>query len=80
MKISPQAQVALIVAAAVLLVLWYLKGQASDAAKALDPTSDQNAAYSGVNAVGETLTGDENFSFGVWLWETMNPEKVESGL
>ncbi|MFC3151801.1 hypothetical protein ACFOEK_12245 [Litoribrevibacter euphylliae] len=70
------------VAAAVVggLVIW----QASKAAKAaaefteevitedLNPVSDQNLAYSGVNGVGAALTGDEDFKLGRWLYEKLN--------
>lgn len=84
---SPKAQQTLIIVAALLLVLWYLRGDLSDAAatakdatRRLGPTANDNWAYTGVNEVGEAVTGDENFSLGVWLWEMANPEKVEAGL
>lgn len=35
----------------------------------LDPTSPDNAAYTSANAVGAALTGDQDFSLGVWLYE-----------
>lgn len=43
--------------------------------KDLNPTSDKNLAYRGVNAVGEAITGDQNFSLGSWLYDVFNPPK-----
>lgn len=55
-------------------VLLYLNRQA--VGQAFNPASDQNLAYKGVNAVGSELSGDDNFSFGVWLWEITHAEQV----
>lgn len=45
--------------------------------RAIDPTSPENLAYRGVNAVGGTLTGQgSNFSLGSWLFEVLNPDVV----
>ncbi|WP_295797418.1 hypothetical protein [uncultured Microbulbifer sp.] len=44
--------------------------------QALNPTSDQNIAYKGVNAVGSTVTGEDDFSLGVWLYEKTHPEQM----
>lgn len=47
--------------------------------RAIDPTSPDNLAYRGVNAVGGTLTGQgSNFSLGSWLFEVLNPDIVEA--
>lgn len=47
------------------------------AGRAIDPTSPDNLAYRGVNAVGGILTQQgSDFSLGVWLWEKLNPDKV----
>jgi hypothetical protein len=37
--------------------------------QAVNPTSDQNLAYQGVNSVGRVLTGDQSFSLGSWLYD-----------
>lgn len=42
----------------------------------VNPIDDRNLAYSGVNAIGESVTGDKDFSLGVWLWEKLNPGAV----
>lgn len=39
----------------------------------LNPASDKNAAYGGVNAVGAALTGDDSFSLGSWLYDVTHP-------
>jgi hypothetical protein len=44
--------------------------------QAVNPTSDRNLAYRGVNAVGGAVTGDASFSLGSWLWEKLNPAAV----
>ena len=55
---------------------WYLKNKAAETVKevgaAIDPTSSENIFYSGVNSVGSTLTGDEDFSLGGWIYEVAN--------
>ncbi|MBB1602550.1 hypothetical protein [Variovorax sp. UMC13] len=44
---------------------------------ALNPTSDQNLAYRGVNAVGNALTGDGDFSLGSWIYDRLHPETAD---
>lgn len=39
------------------------------------PTSDQNLAYKGVNAVGGTLTGQKEFSLGSWVYDFTHPNE-----
>jgi hypothetical protein len=48
----------------------------SKLAEAINPLSANNLVYRGVNSVGEAITGDSNFSLGVWAWEVLNPGKV----
>lgn len=54
-----------------IYVIWGndLKKAAAAAANAVNPTSDKNLAYTGVNAVGTALTGDESFSLGGWFYD-----------
>jgi hypothetical protein len=40
----------------------------------LNPASDQNLMYGGVNAVGGAITGTSDFSLGSWLYDVINPE------
>jgi len=70
----------LAIAAGVVLVAgWYVKRQAGEAldkvGQAVNPTSDQNLAYKGVNSVGEALTGDDAFSLGSWLYDLTHPNE-----
>lgn len=73
MKINPQTvKTAAIVAgvAVVAYLLWRAKGAIGEAiSTTLNPASDQNAAYKGVNAIGSTLTGDQDFSLGSYLYD-----------
>lgn len=64
------------------LILYFvakkIAGAAGDAAaavgQAVDPTSDKNLAYRGVNAVGGALTGDDSFSLGGWFYDLTHDE------
>lgn len=40
---------------------------------AVNPASDQNLAYRGVNAVGGAVSGDKNWSLGSWLYDATHP-------
>lgn len=40
---------------------------------AVNPTSDQNLAYRGVNAIGAAVSGDPSWSLGSWLYDVFNP-------
>lgn len=87
MKLAGEAQAELIKIAAIAIgggALIYLGYKlvtggykaASDAVAnvlpAINPLSNQNLAYKGVNSVGEKLTGDSNFTLGGWLYD-INP-------
>lgn len=56
--------------------LGYRKFRAGIDSGALDPTSANNLAYRGVNAVGTSLTGDEHFSLGGWLYDKLHPNEA----
>ena len=45
---------------------------ASDVGEGLNPNSKDNIVNRGVNAIGETLTGDENFILGGWFYDLIN--------
>jgi hypothetical protein len=40
---------------------------------ALNPTSDQNLAYKGVNAVGAAVSGDQSWSLGGFIYDLVHP-------
>lgn len=55
-----------------VLALWYLKNRAGDAVQAVNPVNPDNVFYGGTNAVGEALTGDEDFNLGSWLYDQIH--------
>lgn len=57
-------------AAAVYGVRWLYTNR-----QRFNPTSDQNLAYSGVNAVGSALSGDADWSLGVAVYEAVDAVK-----
>lgn len=80
---APQLQItagSVLIVGAVLavlgVVLWNRKAIAQTAAAAaekVNPASPNNIAYSGVSAVGATLTGAPDWTLGGWLAELMDP-------
>ena len=56
--------------------LWYLSRAGAQAVKdvgnAVNPTNPENVFYEGVNSTGEALTGDEDFTLGGWIYETIH--------
>ena len=46
---------------------------------AVNPTNPENVFYEGTNAVGEALTGDGDFSLGVWLYDKFNATDTITG-
>lgn len=48
-------------------------GAAEAVGNAVNPTSDQNLAYRGVNGAGAALSGDPAWSLGSWLYDRFNP-------
>lgn len=37
--------------------------------KSVDPTSDENIFYRGVNKIGAVLTGQSSFNLGHWIYD-----------
>lgn len=57
---------------AVLALYLFKKSIAESAAaagQAINPVNQDNIFYTGVNNVGEVLTGDENFNLGGWIYD-----------
>lgn len=46
---------------------------ASTVGTAVNPMSDQNLAYRGVNAAGASLTGRDDFNLGSWTYDVAPP-------
>jgi len=62
--------------AAAAAVLAHRTAQAAErAAQAVNPVNPDNVAYAGVNAIGRALSGREDWSLGVWLYEITHPEE-----
>lgn len=80
MKINPKdAAIAVAVLAGTGIVaytVWKIKQGADKVGDAvgkvitedLNPVSDQNLAYRGVNAIGSAITGNSDFSLGSWIY------------
>ena len=45
-------------------------------AEAVNPNSDKNIVYGGVNAVGRTLSGDGDFNLGHWIYDLVHGEQA----
>ena len=84
-KIAPEAQQALAIGGAVIVGLFVLRffakeaGEAAgDAAtavgQAINPVNPENIFARGVNAIGATISGDESFSLGSFLFDVFNDE------
>lgn len=46
-----------------------LKAGLSAVGTAINPTSDRNLAYRGVNAIGAAVSGRDSFSLGSWIYD-----------
>lgn len=73
-------------------IVWYMSKKAEAAGKTaadfvntyLNPASDKNLVYAGVNKVGSVATGDDSWSLGSALYDfthpTYNPNETDSGI
>jgi len=77
MKLTNQQLFILLGAGA--LAFLYLKNKTVEAVQevgtAINPVNPENIFYSGVNEVGEALTGNESFSLGSWIYDKLNTEE-----
>jgi hypothetical protein len=71
-KVAMVAAVAVTVAIAFYFLEKRDREVAKKAAAAFDPTSSDNIFASGVDSVGEILTGDDNFSLGGWVYDKIH--------
>ncbi|GAA6171632.1 hypothetical protein NBRC116592_13020 [Colwellia sp. KU-HH00111] len=54
---------------------------ASDAAYSIAPTNPNNIFSNGVNSVGKTLSGNEHWSLGGWIYDVSHsPDEFWQGL
>lgn len=74
MKIETKTVVIVAGVALAAYLLWKAKGAIAETlSTTLNPASDQNLAYTGVNAVGGALTGQKDFSLGSYFYDLVNP-------
>ena len=45
--------------------------------EAVNPISQNNIFYRGSNAVGRAIFGDDFTSWGVWMYDALNPDDLE---
>lgn len=81
--VQMQDKTALIIGG-VVLVLGYLAvkktGETIDAlGNAINPLSNSNIFYKGTNSIGAAITGESNFSLGVWLYDALHPNESNGG-
>jgi len=55
-----------------VLVVYMAERKAKQAAMAISPTNPDNIFAAGVDGVGASLTGNENFKLGGWLYDVFN--------
>ena len=78
--ITQDAQSVLIVGGVALLGVYFVSRMAAKKAvevagnvgEAIDPTNSENIFYSGANAVGESITGDEDWTLGGAIFEAVH--------
>lgn len=81
-KLDPKAQQWGLLAVIAVIALWYVgrkagaavEGAIDSTLEAVNPTNDENIFYSGVNAVGESLSGLDGWSLGSATYDTFNPD------
>lgn len=42
----------------------------------VNPASDNNLVYSGVNSVGKVISGDKDFTLGGWIYDFTHPNQA----
>lgn len=50
---------------------------ASKVGNAINPVSDENIFYRGVNSVGAAISGNENFNLGSWTYDILHQDEVK---
>lgn len=78
MKVNIDSSTVIVGGIAIAGVIWYvnnkrrLEMQTQNALNLVNPLSPDNLAYQGVNELGELITGDEDFSYGSWVYDNRN--------
>lgn len=75
MKLNPNTVLIVGAGAVVLFLLYRARNVLQQTlSTSLNPTSDQNLAYRGVNGVGAAVTGDQGFSLGSYIYDLFHDE------
>lgn len=74
MKVTGTAVAVLGGVVAIGAIGFFLYRKSNAVVDALNPASDKNIVYGGVNAVGSALTGDGSFALGSWFYDQTHNE------
>lgn len=69
--LTPAGQV-VIVGVAAIIYLRLAEKRVKKTANAINPVSEENIFYQGVNGVGGAVTGDNDFDLGHWIYDTIH--------
>lgn len=75
--VSATGVIALAGVGVVGLVLWRLWASREAIGAAVNPASDKNIVYQGVNGIGASVSGDKDWSLGTWLYDITHPNEAE---
>ena len=71
----------LLLAIGAVVAVLYFEHKASAAvtqtAQAVNPTNQNNIFSKGVNTAGEALTGDPNWTLGVWIYDITHTQQTQ---
>lgn len=74
-----QGQILMLLAAGGLL-LWYTKNKVVETVKtvgnAVNPVNPDNVFNQGVNKIGQEISGDKDFSLGVWIYDITHDDET----
>ena len=71
-KVGMVTAAAAVVGVGLYLAEKKIRDGASAVGDLINPVSDKNFIYRGVNGVGAALTGNQNFDLGVWTYDVFN--------
>lgn len=73
MKVQTEVEIVLALGAVVAVAYLVHQAHALISTGALNPTSSNNLAYRGVNAVGSTLSGQNGWTLGGYVYDLLHP-------
>lgn len=75
--LDTKAGMVVAVAAVGAIGLYFAEKRVRQAAAAVSPTNPDNVFASGVDSVGASITGNENFKLGGWIYETLHGSSMQ---